>query len=142
MREKEYQKAFEALGNGLAYNPTYYKSILAICNMIQLHHDYDVALNKYRIAADSAPESSRLWNNIGMCFFGKKKYVAAISCLKRATYLSPFEWKTLYNLGLIHLTIQQYASAFQFLSAAINLKPKEPMVYSLLAGTIVNIFLI
>jgi Bardet-Biedl syndrome 4 protein len=44
--------------------------------MIQIHNDYDVALNKYRIAADIAPESSRLWNNIGMCFFGKKKYVA------------------------------------------------------------------
>ena len=32
----------------------------------------------------------------------------AISCLKRALYLSPFEWKTLYNLGLVHLTMQQH----------------------------------
>ena len=32
----------------------------------------------------------------------------AISCLKRATYLAPFEWKILYNLGLIHLTLNQY----------------------------------
>ena len=30
------------------------------------------------------PESPQLWNNIGMCFFGKKKHVAAVSCLKRA----------------------------------------------------------
>lgn len=44
--------------------------------MIQIHNDHDVALNKYRIAADTAPESPRLWNNIGMCFFGKKKFVA------------------------------------------------------------------
>ena len=44
--------------------------------MIQIHNDHDVALNKYRIAADTAPESSRVWNNIGMCFLGKKKYVA------------------------------------------------------------------
>jgi len=48
--------------------------------MIQLHSDFDVALNKYRIAADTAPESARLWNNIGMCFFGKKKYVAVSLC--------------------------------------------------------------
>ena len=34
-----------------------------------------------------------------MCFFGKKKYVASISCLKRANYLAPFDWKILYNLG-------------------------------------------
>ena len=32
----------------------------------------------------------------------------AISCLKRATYMAPFEWKILYNLGIIHLTMQQY----------------------------------
>ena len=36
-----------------------------------------------------------------MCFFGKKKFVAAISCLKRANYLAPFDWKILYNLGLV-----------------------------------------
>ena len=78
MRERNYQKSFEALGNALTYNPTHYKSIIAVCNMIQIHNDHDVALNKYRIAADTAPESARLWNNIGMCFFGKKKYVAVI----------------------------------------------------------------
>ena len=41
----------------------------------------------------------------GMCFFGKKKYVAAISCLKRANYLAPFDWKILYNLGRIIIDI-------------------------------------
>jgi Bardet-Biedl syndrome 4 protein len=102
--------------------------------MIQIHNDFDVALNKYRIAADTAPESGRLWNNIGMCFFGKKKYVAAISCLKRGNYLSPFEWKILYNLGLVHLAMQQYASAFRYLNAAINFRPKEAILYSLVAG--------
>lgn len=64
------------MGNALTFNPTHYKAILAVCNMIQIHNDHDVALNKYRIAADTAPESPRLWNNIGMCFLGKKKYVA------------------------------------------------------------------
>ena len=63
--------------------------------------DYDVALAKYKLAAQSIPESPPLWNNIGMCFFGKKKFVAAISCLKRANYLAPFDWKILYNLGTV-----------------------------------------
>ena len=117
-----------------------------------------MALAKYKVAAQSVPESPPLWNNIGwkirfkktsiggtcifrdvgyvvlhcedlfilrllspsrpyqahlfflqlctsflsgMCFFGKKKFVAAISCLKRANYLAPFDWKILYNLGLV-----------------------------------------
>lgn len=44
--------------------------------MIQDEGDFDVALAKYRAAATQIPESPQLWNNIGMCFFGKKKYVA------------------------------------------------------------------
>lgn len=31
----------------------------------------DVALVKYRVAAVQTPNSAQLWNNIGMCFFGK-----------------------------------------------------------------------
>ena len=58
----------------------------------------------------------------------------AISCLKRATYLAPFEWKILYNLGLVHLTMQQYASAFHFLRAASNLQPKKAEITMLMAG--------
>ena len=101
------------------------------------------------------PESPHLWNNIGMCFFGKRKYVAAIACLKRANYLAPFDWKILYNLGLVHLTLQQFASgklwmkncglcfcntclrtyfpAFHFLSASINLRPTRGQTFMLLA---------
>jgi len=85
----------------------------------------DVALVKYRVAAVQTPNSAQLWNNIGMCFFGKQKYVAAIACLKRALYLDPFEWIVAYNLGLVHLNTAQYASAFHYFSASINLKASE-----------------
>ncbi|KAA0724790.1 Bardet-Biedl syndrome 4 protein [Triplophysa tibetana] len=135
----KYQKAFEHLGNALTYDPNNFKAILAAGSMMQAHGDYDVAMNKYRVAAHAVPESPPLWNNIGMCFFGKKKYVAAISCLKRANYLSPFDWKILYNLGLVHLTMQQYASAFHFLSAAVNLRPRMSELYMLLAVTLTNL---
>uniref|UniRef100_A0A8C2EXL9 Bardet-Biedl syndrome 4 n=1 Tax=Cyprinus carpio TaxID=7962 RepID=A0A8C2EXL9_CYPCA len=119
----KHQKAFEHLGNSLTYHPNNFKAILTAGSMMQTHRDYDVAMN-----------NPPLWNNIGMCFFGKKKYVADISCLKRANYLSPFDWKILYNLGLVHLTMQQYASAFHFLSATINLRPRMSELYMLLAA--------
>nr|XP_014339446.1 PREDICTED: Bardet-Biedl syndrome 4 protein isoform X2 [Latimeria chalumnae] len=134
-----YQKAFEHLGNALTYDPSNYRAILAAGSMMQTHGDFDVALTKYRVAASAVPESPPLWNNIGMCFFGKKKYVAAISCLKRAHYLAPFDWKIVYNLGLVHLTMQQYASAFHFLSAAINLQPRMGELYMLLAVALTNL---
>ena len=96
----------------------------------------DVALTKYRIAAVQTPNSAQLWNNIGMCFFGKQCYIAAISCLKRALYLAPFEWIISYNLGLIFLNTSQYASAFHFFSASINLKPDFASSYMYLAVTL------
>ena len=60
----------------MTYDPCHVKAIMAAGSMMQTHGDYDVALNKYRIAASNTPESPTLWNNIGMSFFGKKKFVA------------------------------------------------------------------
>lgn len=134
-----HQAAFEHLGTALAFDPKNAKAILAAGSMMQSHQDYDVALAKYKVAAQSVPESPPLWNNIGMCFFGKKKSVAAISCLKRANYLAPFDWKILYNLGLVHLTMQQYASAFHFLSASINLRPSRGQTFMLMAVSLAHL---
>lgn len=58
-----------------------------------------------------------------MCFFGKSDYISSVSCLKRASYLNPFEWILSYNLGLVHLTMGQFASAFHYFHAAVSMKP-------------------
>ncbi|KAL0486219.1 Bardet-Biedl syndrome 4 protein [Acrasis kona] len=137
-------KAFEYLGNSLTHDPKNPKippdliiqTILATGSIIQDHSENDVALSKYRIAAVHTPNSAQLWNNIGMCFFGKVNYVAAIACLKRALYLAPFEWIIAYNLGLVHLNTGQYASAFHYFSASINLKPDFASSYMYLAITL------
>eukprot|EP00882_Tetradesmus_deserticola_P014651 GHRQ01015588.1.p2 GENE.GHRQ01015588.1~~GHRQ01015588.1.p2 ORF type:complete len:124 (-),score=42.01 GHRQ01015588.1:726-1097(-) len=53
-----------------------------------------------------------------------QRYIAAIACLKRALYLDPFEWLVAYNLGLLHLSTGQAASAFHYFSTAVNHKPE------------------
>ena len=52
--------------------------------MIQDQGYDDKALTKYKVSAHYNPNSAELWNNIGMAFFGKKKVIAAIACLKKA----------------------------------------------------------
>eukprot|EP01063_Lacrimia_lanifica_P034666 TRINITY_DN644_c0_g1_i1.p1 TRINITY_DN644_c0_g1~~TRINITY_DN644_c0_g1_i1.p1 ORF type:complete len:437 (+),score=219.60 TRINITY_DN644_c0_g1_i1:59-1369(+) len=136
LRLSENFKAFDYLGNSLTHDPKNPKTILAAGSIIQDHSDMDVALTKYRIAAVQTPNSAQLWNNIGMCFFGKQFYIAAISCLRRALYLAPFEWIIAYNLGLVYLNTQQYASAFHFFSASINLKQDFSSSYMYLAITL------
>eukprot|EP01038_Epipyxis_sp_PR26KG_P013114 gene13114-17578_t len=126
-------KAFEYLGNSLTYDPKNAKTILAAGSIIQDNQDMDVALVKYRVAATQTPNSAQLWNNIGMCFFGKGKYVASVACLKRAVYFTPFEWIISYNLGVVHLATGQYASSFHYFSTAINLQPTYARAYTYLA---------
>lgn len=57
----------------------------------------------------------------------------AISCLKRALWVSPLNWKTLFNLGLAHLATSQPASAFNFICAAVNLRSDDPDCFAVLA---------
>eukprot|EP00775_Hariotina_reticulata_P011878 gene11878-12022_t len=123
LRLGDNQRAFDHLGTSMMLDPKNSRTILAAGSIMQDHQDTDVALVKYRIAAATCPSSPQLWNNIGMCFFAKQKYIAAIACLKRALYLGPFEWLTCYNLGLVHLSTGQAASAFHNFSTAINLRP-------------------
>ena len=62
------------------------QAILAAGSIMQECEDYDVALVKYRVPAGSplcvflmavrTPESAEAWNNIGMCYFGKRKLTA------------------------------------------------------------------
>eukprot|EP00041_Stephanoeca_diplocostata_P015833 m.303998 g.303998 ORF g.303998 m.303998 type:complete len:458 (+) comp20171_c1_seq1:348-1721(+) len=132
----ETPKAFDLFGRALTYNPKDTKAILGAGSVIQECGDYDVALRKYRVPAATAPDSAETWNNIGMCFYGLGKEVAAISCLKHAAYLNPFEWKTQFNLGLAHMKVRQYASAFQFLSAASNFEPDFADTYMLLGSAL------
>jgi len=74
-----------------------------------------------------------------MAYFGKRKFVAAIACLKKAQYLEPFKWSISYNLGLIHLNTQQYASAFHYFSSAINLRRNFAPAYMYLGVALSNL---
>jgi len=139
LRMGENFRAFDFLGNSLTHDATNAKTILAAGSIIQDHSDMDVALIKYRVAAVKTPNSAQLWNNIGMCFFGKQRYIAAIACLKKALYLDPFEWIISYNLGLVHLNTGHYASAFHYFSASINLKPDFPSSYMYLGMTLARL---
>ena len=95
--------------------------------------------SSHKLCVPNITHCVQVWNNIGLCFFGKERYIAAIACLKRALYLGPFEWIVCYNLGLAHINTYQYATAFNHLSAAINLKPSFANTYMWLGVTLANL---
>jgi Bardet-Biedl syndrome 4 protein len=133
LRLGEAAPAYEKLKASLRLDPRDARTIVAVGSVLQDHNDPDQALLKYRAAALATPNSAQLWNNVGMCFFTKRKHVAALACLKRALYLDPFEWIVCFNTGLVFLHTGQYTSAFHHLSAAIALKPDFAGAYAYLA---------
>lgn len=106
-----------------------------------LLREEEICSSKYQVSFLLSSVANTAWeqdSSCGLFWVSRRVYslfLKAVSCLKRANYLAPFDWKILYNLGLVHLTMQQYASAFHFLSAAINFQPKMGELYMLLAGT-------
>lgn len=139
LRLGETYRAFEYLDLALTKEPQNPRTILAAGSIIQDHDDVDVALVKYRVAAVKEPNSAQLWNNVGMCFFSKNRFVACIACLKKALYLDPFEWIISYNLGLAHLKTGQHASAFHFLSGCVKRKPDFASAYIYLAVSLAKL---
>lgn len=69
-----------------------------------------------------------------MCYYGKGKLISAISCLNKANYLCPLDWKVLYNLSLCYLSMQQFASAYHFISSAFALCPQHPLILMMIAS--------
>ncbi|KAK6018324.1 tetratricopeptide repeat protein, partial [Ostertagia ostertagi] len=69
------------------------QSILAAGSIMQAHGDHDVALNKYRVAVDACDYNGCLWNNIGVCLMAKGRLAQAHSCLKKASFICPLDYK-------------------------------------------------
>jgi hypothetical protein len=72
------------------YSSSLKKSYYYCYYYFQKYKEPDIALAKYKLAAQKLTESSSLWNNIGMCFFSKKKFVA-VRLLQIIQFTSMYE---------------------------------------------------
>lgn len=43
---------------------------------MQSRNDVDGALNKYKLIDVDSQKSAEIWNNVGLCFYKKKKFIA------------------------------------------------------------------
>lgn len=66
-------------------------------------------------------------------------FIQAVSCLKKALWLCPLNYNILYNLGVVLMTAQQFASAFQCFVSAVTLRPDSAESFMMLASKINNL---
>lgn len=43
---------------------------------VQARNDVDGALNKYKLIEADSQKSAEIWNNVGLCFYKKRKFIA------------------------------------------------------------------
>lgn len=132
MKRRATAEAFDCFGRCLGVDPANPAALASVALLLQASQDYDAALSKYRQAVAERLHCPYIWNNIGASYFGKKNYYAAISCLRKAQFLRPFEWVIHYNSGLAQLSVGRYVSAYYALTSAINFhrsSMKEPLLY-------------
>ncbi|EFP09455.1 hypothetical protein CRE_25560 [Caenorhabditis remanei] len=125
LRMGDEQEGFEKLGNCLAYDPSNSQALLTIGSIMQSHFDHDVALNKYRVAADVCDYNGCLWNNIGIALLARNKAAASHSALKKASFINPLDYKISYNLGVLHDIMNLHCSALHYIKLCTELKPQN-----------------
>lgn len=129
LRNKNSEQAFDYFTSACKLDNKYSNALLGIASIHQYRSEFEEALIQYKISSISNPNSALVWNNLGLCFFTKNKKIAALTCLKKANYLAPFEWIISFNLGLVYLSTEQYASAFIYMNSAANLKRDYYLIF-------------
>lgn len=123
--EDAYNFFTKAMNNDSSFS----NALMGVASIHQEKFEYERALISYKLASMSNPNSPLVWNNLGLCFFARQKFIAAVTCLKKAVYLDPFEWIIAFNLGLVYLQQKQYASAFNYMNCAANLRNDFYLIY-------------
>ena len=62
----------------MKYDLSFTNALLGTASIYQDKGDYDSASSKYKLASVSNPNSPLVWNNLGLCFCAKQKYIAVI----------------------------------------------------------------
>lgn len=69
--------------------------------------------------------SAALWNNLGLCYLSRKRFIASLSCLLKALQLNPLDWRINYNMALACVHVNLFSRAILCLLAARNLYTKK-----------------
>lgn len=78
-----------------------------------------------RNSDSSCWSSAMLWNNLGLCYLARKRFIACMSCLMKAVQLNPLDWRINYNLALACIHVNLHSRAITHLLAARDLYAKS-----------------
>lgn len=92
-----------------------------VSNDNELMKRVELLLNELRSSEFPCWVSSSLWNNLGVCYLIKRRFVASLSCLTKASQLNTLDWRINYNLALACIHVGLYTRALISLLATKNI---------------------
>ena len=100
--------------------------------LFNVSSDYDSAVEAFRVAINSKPESYALWNKLGATLANGDKCTEALSAYERSLSIKPRYARGWLNVGISHAGLGQYME-----SAAAYLQV-QPLSLSLLFSSLVT----
>lgn len=80
----------------------------------------DRLIELLRNSDSSCWSSAALWNNLGLCYLLKRRFIACLSCFLRAQHLNSLDWRINYNTALAYLHVGLVSRAVMSTLAAKN----------------------
>lgn len=78
--------------------------IFAIAIFLQSKNDVDGALNKYKLIDAESQKGAEIWNNVGLCFYKKKKFIAVF-----IQHYQSYRWNPCSTLMIFIYLSKSYA---------------------------------
>lgn len=83
----------------------------------------DLAIDTYQSIIDTHPKVLLAYKRLASLYAGKKAYLSALNCLKRAARLAPNDTLIFYNLAIAFMHCQDYDNAKKSIEHAQKTKP-------------------
>ena len=83
--------------------------------------NYGKAVDVCRLAVASSPLSAAVWSNLGMAYFGSKRYDEAAQAYQQVTRITPKDARAQYGVGAAYVELKQFGKAVPYLREAVKL---------------------
>jgi len=103
------------------------------------HHDYEDAMEPFRLAVRLDPDSYEMQYNLGLTYFRLKRYADASGSLEQAAALRPDLFEVNAPLGAALYALGNDEAAYPVLDHAHRLNPQSTDVSRLLCKTALNL---
>jgi TolA-binding protein len=107
-------------------NPEDAGAILAYANALHDAGMADQAIVQYKSYLEKNPDDPDARVDLGICYFEKQEYDAAISAMERAVADHPDHQLGTYNLGIVNLNAGNKEKAREWFTRARDMNPESP----------------